>query len=354
LDWRGLLRSAVPWLVAAALIAYVFSRVPIEEAWLVARNARPGLFVLLVFGGVIAWFLLESLAYAFLFTRFNAPVSFKEARSLRGMSYLLTPTHWNVGKAAVILRLRQTKEIPVLESTSSVMLYQGIDGAVLATFATLGLTLLSNGNEAGMAQELSGIRTTTAALASLVLFNIVSLRATWPRFRLLNWWRGLAIHHAHRSVGIQDVAILIGLKGSYHFLHVLVFYYGTAAFGIDLPFPLFSPPHRSFKRWADSQSLRPVSAHNRRPCSISLGKHLEGMGAKLQLSPSASASRSLSFWAAAYWVSSTFATCRGPGEIMALDIPRYRRDLSLPPSSPGPRCLGRCTLPQLPDSLDPA
>jgi uncharacterized membrane protein YbhN (UPF0104 family) len=207
--------------------------VPIQEAWSVARTSRLELFVPLVFGAVFAWFLIESSAYSYLFTRFNAPVSFKEARSLRGMSYLLTPIHWNVGKAAVILRLRQTKKIPLLESTSAVMLYQAIDGVVLAALATTGLILLES-----QATELAGVRWTTSALVIGILFNLAVTRALWPRFRWLMWWRGLSIHHAHRQLDFRDLITIISLKIAYHFMFVLVVYFGVQAFGIELPFAL--------------------------------------------------------------------------------------------------------------------
>ena len=231
--WRKRLATILPWIIAAAMIGYVFHRVPIEAAWSVARSARLEIFLPLVFGGVLAWFFLESAAYAYLFSRWNTAVSGREARSLRGMSYLLTPIHWNVGKAAVILRLRQTKNIPLLESTSSVMLYQAIDAIVLAGLATAGLTLL-----ASRADELAGVRFTTTALILGTVLNLVLLRVSWFRVRWLVWWRNLSIHHAHRRVALRDVCVLLGLKGAYHFGFVLVFYYGTRAFGIDLPFAL--------------------------------------------------------------------------------------------------------------------
>jgi len=231
--WRKWLATLVPWLIAAAIIGYVFSRVPIEEAWSIARTARLDVFLPLMLGAVLSCFLIESVAYAFVFTRFNAPVSFAEARSLRGMSYLLTPIHWNVGKAAVILRLRQTKQIPLLESTSTVMLYQTLDGVVLAGLATLGLTLL-----AGQSEELAGVRSSTAAIVIGMLVNIALIRVTWPRFKWLLWYRKLAIHHAHRRIGVGDLLIILALKGVYHFVFVVVFYIGTQAFGIDLPFAL--------------------------------------------------------------------------------------------------------------------
>ena len=211
----------------------MFTRVPIGEAWSVARTSRLEVFVPLIFGAVFTWFLIESWTYSYLFTRFNAPVSFKEGRSLRGMSYLLTPIHWNVGKAAVILRLRQTKKIPLLESTSAVMLYQAIDGVVLATLATTGLILLES-----QATELAGVRWTTSAIIIAIFFNLAVTRAIWPRFKWLIWWRGLSIHHAHRQIDVRDLITIISLKVTYHFLFVLVVYFGVQAFGIELPFAL--------------------------------------------------------------------------------------------------------------------
>jgi hypothetical protein len=231
--WARRLVAIAPWAIAGAIISYVFTLVPIGEAWSVARTARLELFLPLMFGAVLGWFLIESSAYAFLFTRFNAPVSNREARSLRGMSYLLTPIHWNVGKAAVILRLRQTKGIPILESTSAVMLYQALDGVVLAALATTGLTLL-----VGQAEELSRVRFSMTAIVVGILLNILILRANWFRFRWLVWWRGLSIHHAHRRVQLRDLLTILSLKFAYHFGSVLVFYFGTQAFGIELPFAL--------------------------------------------------------------------------------------------------------------------
>ena len=231
--WRRRAMLVGPWLIAAGLIVVFFTRVPIEEAWSVARSARLDLFVPLITVAVLLWFLVESATYSLLFTRFNAPVSIREALSLRGMSYLLTPIHWNVGKAAMILRLRQTKGIPLLEATSTMMLVQTVDGFVLAGLATTGLTLL-----ASQAEELAGVRGTTIAIGTAVLLNLALLRAGWPRFRWLRWWRSIALHHAHRRLSLRDFLLIASLKGTYHLVFVLVFYLGTRAFGIDLPFAL--------------------------------------------------------------------------------------------------------------------
>ena len=88
------------------------------------------------------WWLLESGAFAYLFTRFNARVTWREARSLRGLTYLVTPINWNLGTAAIILHLRRSKGIGAVQSTSSMLFYQTIDLMVLATLALAGASAL--------------------------------------------------------------------------------------------------------------------------------------------------------------------------------------------------------------------
>jgi len=229
-------KTLLPWLVAAGLIYWVFTRVPFLEAWEAAQAADLALFLGVMGAAVLAWFAIESTLYTWLFTRFNAPVDHAEARALRGMSYLFTPINWNVGKAAVILRLKQTKGVPLLESTSTVMFYQSVDGIILAGFASLGMTLLPS-LVAG-ADDLSEARRWALLAIALTVVNLVILRASWPSFRWLRWWREISIHQAHRRFAARDLAILIPGKAVYHFLYILVFFFGTRAFGIDLPFPL--------------------------------------------------------------------------------------------------------------------
>ena len=91
---------------------------------------------------VTAWWLIESRAFAYLFSRFNADVTWKEARALRGLTYLATPINWNLGTAAIIMHLRRSKNIGAVQSTSSMLFYGGIDLLTLSTLALIGSTAL--------------------------------------------------------------------------------------------------------------------------------------------------------------------------------------------------------------------
>jgi uncharacterized membrane protein YbhN (UPF0104 family) len=222
------LKRWLPWALALGIVLAVFSRVPIDEALAAARSAQLERFAALVIASVWIWFLIESAAFSYLFSRFNAPTSWREARSLRGSSYLLAPIHLSVGKAAVVLRLRSIKKVPLLDGTSSMLLYQTIDGVVLAALALTGLALIPS------APELAGLRiaAVTTLLASLAYLAV--LRARSPRLAPLDRLRGLALHRSHRLMSWRDLAVLVSAKLAYHLVFAGALWYGLRCFEVDI------------------------------------------------------------------------------------------------------------------------
>ncbi len=225
-------RRVAPWFVAIATVGYIFARVPLSQAWLAARDARIEVLVPLVLMAVLFWFLLESYAYAQLFSRFNTPLSWREARSLRGLAYLLTPIHQSLGKVGIVLRLSALKKTPPLEAASTVALYQTIDAMVLAALTAIGLSIIptSAGTNEARAIAIALILT----LASYLAF----IRLDWPRFGFASRLRDWTIHRTHRRVRARDLLLILGIKLAYHLTFVGVFYFGTRAFGVELPFPV--------------------------------------------------------------------------------------------------------------------
>lgn len=228
----ALLRRILPWIAAIAIVGYVLRVVSIEEAWSALLLARLDIILPLVFGTVLGWFLIDSRAYAYAFSRFNTPVSWPEARSLRGVTYLLTPIHLSLGKAALVLRLHTVKNVSLLEGTSSVALYQTIDAVVLASLTAIGLGLIPT------TPETSAARTGAIAVVLVAMSYLLLLRSDRPNFRLLDRLRRLTLHHSHRQIRIRDVSVLVCAKLAYHLVSIIAFYFGTQAFGIDVPFVL--------------------------------------------------------------------------------------------------------------------
>lgn len=226
----ALLKKSAPWVVTALILYFLFEAVAFEDTWKAAQSARLEIFLPVVFIAVVLWFLIDSAAFAFLFSRFNADVTWAEARSLRGMTYLLTPINWNLGTAAVILHLRTSKRIGALESTSTMLLYQAVDGMVLAGFAGVGALLLPVSATSTSIRNIAfGVVVVSAVSLAFMMTNIGS-------FRWATRLRGLSVFQSHRRAVPRDIAILVTLKSVYFFVFIAVYWSGCAAFGVDLPF----------------------------------------------------------------------------------------------------------------------
>jgi hypothetical protein len=221
-----------PWLGAIAIFVYLFWDVPFEEAWQAAKNARLDLFVPEIIVAVIFWFLLDSRALAYLLTRFNAPVSWPEARSIRGVTYILTALNWNVGTAAIVLHLRRSKGVPALESTSSLFLYANCDGLLLMGLALLGSTAFSD------SPTLETIRNVAAIAFVFQLATFFILTASSPGWRWLGRVRKATLVRSYRLATLRDFAIVLGIKLVYFIGFLWIFWAGSHAFGIEIPIGL--------------------------------------------------------------------------------------------------------------------
>jgi len=226
------LKAVAPWLGAIGIFAYLFWDVPFDEAWEAAQNARLDLFVPEILVAVIFWFLLDSRALAYLLTRFNAPVSWPEARSIRGVTYIVTALNWNVGTAAIVLHLRRSKNVPALESTSSLFFYGNCDALLLMGLTLVGATAFSD------SATLETIRKFAAIAFGVQLVLLFLLAASFPAWRWLGKMRKAALVRSYRLATLRDFSIVLGIKFFYFMGFLWIFWAGSHAFGIEIPFSL--------------------------------------------------------------------------------------------------------------------
>lgn len=226
---RHLLRTLLPWLLAVVLVAWIAQRVSFGEAWEAARRSDLAAFSAVLAVAVVYWFLLESRAFAFLFSRFNAPLSWSEARSLRGLTYLLTPINWNAGTAGILVYLNRAKGVGALESGSSMMLYGAIDGLVL-------ISLLAGGMLLHPASEgLGNVMPWVAGFLGLQFVFLGLVMRDSPRWRWLEIVRGSRLMQSARKARGRDLAILFGVRTAYFLGFVGLFGWGTRAFDLEVP-----------------------------------------------------------------------------------------------------------------------
>ena len=228
----GWLRSLAPWLGAAGIFAFLLWEVPLEEVGSAARNARLDLFIPEMLATVVFWFLLDSRALAYLVSKFNAPLDWSEARSMRGVTYLLTALNWNVGTAAIVVYLKRFKAVPALESTSSLFLYGNCDATIMLGLALVGSSLFPESAAIEGVQRVAGV----SFLIQCLL--LVLLAGSFPAWRWLEKIRGGSLVRSYRLVELRDLAFIVGIKSVYFLVFIWIFWAGSHAFGIEIPFAL--------------------------------------------------------------------------------------------------------------------
>lgn len=225
-------KTWAPWVGAAAVVAWLLSEVPLGEVLAASREASLGWFLSGILGGVAFWFLLDSLGFSILFTRFNTPFSWAEARALRGVTYLLAAINWNVGTAGIILFLQRFKRVPALESTSSILFYSLFDTVALLGMGMTGALVLETSAELARFELIAG-----GIIAALALFLLV-LVLDEPAWGWLQRVRGWSVFRTYRAASWRDYVLFLALRLGYFFGFVLVFYFGAAAFGLGVSLPL--------------------------------------------------------------------------------------------------------------------
>lgn len=222
-------KRTLPWLLAVAILWVLFRRVSATAALHALDQADIELFVAALLVAVMLWFWLESVAFARLFSRFNAPLSGREARSLRALTYLLTPINWNVGTAAIVLHLRRSKGVAAWDATSSLLFYGLIDGLVLGGLTLAGLLTLP---PSPTIRSVGWIALGFVGL-QLCLLGFFMLRA--PRWRWERRVRAVRLFRTHGLAAWRDVAFLLTIRCLYFCGFVVFFWVGTRAFNVHVP-----------------------------------------------------------------------------------------------------------------------
>jgi uncharacterized membrane protein YbhN (UPF0104 family) len=181
---------------------------------------------------VIYWFLLDSLAYSYLITRFNAPFSWKEARGMRGVTYWVAALNWNAGTAAIIFYLNRLKGIRPLASASSVLFYTMFDAMILMGLAFVGATFLVQDSVMQTVQWISA-----SFFVGNAVFLVVVI-ADAPRWVWLEKIRGWSVFSSHRQAKPIDFLVLLAIRVAYLTGFIGCFLIGAGTFGIDVPLGL--------------------------------------------------------------------------------------------------------------------
>lgn len=135
------LRHVLPWAVALALLAWVFSRVPLGAFGEALSRGHFHWFIPAMAAVMAVIYLADCFAIAKTFSWFTIPMSYKEVLRIRGASYLMSVVNYNLGQGAIILFAKRAKGLSLRLGTGTVLFLMGINLLVMVLLAAGALAL---------------------------------------------------------------------------------------------------------------------------------------------------------------------------------------------------------------------
>ena len=85
----GLVSQVIPYLITAAIFAWIFHSVNFADIWRILRGADLSYFIPAMVGYIAVFFFSDVLSFGQAYRWFNAPLSFKEMMECRGAPYVI-------------------------------------------------------------------------------------------------------------------------------------------------------------------------------------------------------------------------------------------------------------------------
>jgi hypothetical protein len=132
------IKRVAPWLVAAALLAYVFHAVPFARTW--AEMRRVGFWGFFAFsvGYFLYSYAADVLATWATFRWFCAPLKLWDVVVIRGATYLLAMLNYNLGQGGIVYIVGRRRGVGIARATGTVLLTMGVMLVALLLLAAIG------------------------------------------------------------------------------------------------------------------------------------------------------------------------------------------------------------------------
>jgi hypothetical protein len=217
---RNRIARSLAWVLALALLAYLFHRSsPAEVARAVKQAAPWTVPVLAVL--VVVVYLADSLAMWRIFGWFVARLSFREVLVVRGATYLLAIINYTVGQATIVYFVNRSRGVPVSRGAAAVLLVMGTNVLLLLFFTTAGLAV---------AAEVPRLLPTVVAIAWAGLAVYIVAVALRPR-----WLTDRPIFDVLLGAGVGGHLKAVAVRVPHLLSLILYTYVSMRAFGIRVP-----------------------------------------------------------------------------------------------------------------------
>lgn len=223
--WKRLL----PIAVSGAILFYLFWYIDIRQCFNALLNADMTIYVPSVLILIIATFLLDTQNLAETLKHFQYPLSWKNAFTLRGVTYLIMTIDYSVGMGVLIYYLKKHLGIPVMRSTGLMTFFNGITQKALVYMAIIGLIILSPAS--ALLRNLLFFFIGFAVLDFLFIVVLKRLPSRGLALKIKN----LNLLKVFHEAPWRTYGILLFWRIMYYAFFIVFFYVAVRAFNMQIP-----------------------------------------------------------------------------------------------------------------------
>lgn len=230
---RQVLKRMLPWLVGAAILAYLVWRIEVTPLINALTHADVALYVPALTVFILVNFLADTQNLNALLKYARSPIPFRDSMIIRGASYLLMIIDYTLGMGSIVYYLKKYKNVPIARGTGSMLFLNYITHVSLLTLAIAGCLMAAAAGT--LSPILSNIALTFTVLLALAVITIILMKKLPERSFIKK------IKHSElMQIFIESPprAYLMNTlyRCGFYFTFVIFFYVAVRAFNMDIPF----------------------------------------------------------------------------------------------------------------------
>ena len=225
------IRQALPWVVSAALVAYLVATTDLPRFWHAVRGVALLPFLAVTVISVLSAFFYETFCLTQAFRRFNAPVTVRELLPVKAASFLLNIVNYHAASGGIAVFLRKTRGVPLLEAASTFLFLCVTDVLALLLLVGAGLALAPAGLSVATRE---GLTIVLAVLGLASACGLLYWLVGW-NFFVLGRLRGWRVFSTFRQARPADWFTFVGLRLGLVLIYTAEAWLFLALFDVPVP-----------------------------------------------------------------------------------------------------------------------
>ena len=236
------LRKILPWLVAAAIFAYLFHKYPLSQVLKSLSYVNLWSFSAFALGYFFFIYMVDALVFTHVFRKYSYNVHFKDIILARGVTYLIMIINYPASQVAFAYYMKRRYQIPVFQALGVFLLIIYIDLLWIINLAFLGSFF--------QRQEVLGLNLSHTVRmftigAYIFTFLWLAFWRNWPQ-RILGrpLFKNSFIEKQRRhpalrvfaETGVKDYLLLGIMRIPIHLTIIISMYIILKTFNVSIPF----------------------------------------------------------------------------------------------------------------------